>query len=133
MENKNNKDILFRIKYLGYFLAGYGADRPDVTFSDLVRISKFNLSEARNVLMEDPIWDKYNDYQILQEYYAMYFRRSEEAREAFKIQLENDGNLEDEGLNWMNKEIEKNRSKIEEMKALSKQEEEILDFDPEKE
>ena len=133
MENENKKDLLFRLKYLGYFLSGYDTSRNDLTFSDLVKMAKFNLSEARNVLMEDPIWDKYNDYQILQEYYAMRFRRSEQERDAFKIQLESDGNLEDEGLSWMNKEIEKNRSKIEEMKALAKEEEEISEFDPDKE
>lgn len=128
---KPKKDPLFRIKYMGYFLSGNDSERDDIDFNDLVKLAKFNLAEARGVLMEDPVWDRYTPYQILVEYYAIFFRKNEDARNAFQSQIENGGGI-DEEMEWLHKAVDGNRSTIEKLKTTPLPTEEVV-FDPEEE
>jgi hypothetical protein len=125
------KDIFFNLKYMGYFLAGRDAARTDVDMDDVVRKAKFYICEQRNILMEDPVWEKYHrNEQILIEYYALLFNREPEALKTFEAQLEG---LYGDDEDWLDKQIDQNRSTIEELKKRKPETDEDLDFDPAKE
>lgn len=56
--------------------------------------------------MKSPVWDKYSDEEILAEYFAMIFVKSEEARKDFVIQLS--GKEIEEDIEWMERQEQEN-------------------------
>lgn len=123
MEN-NEQNPLFRLKYMGYFMAGFDLERKDLNYDDFVRIAKFYLCELRGVLTKDPIWDKYSNEEILIEYYAAIYKTNKEARETLEAHL--NATVDDD--EWMDQQVIANRKRREAEKA-GKIEDEIF-FDP---
>jgi hypothetical protein len=134
MENKpkSKKGPLFKLKYMGYFLAGLDENRQDLTFKDFVRIAKFFLADERKILLKDPVWDSYSDEELLIEYYAVLYKNSEQARQAFESSLVSEGEAEDE-FEWMDTKIEENRKRIKDLKQKAAKIEEEIMFDPSEE
>lgn len=121
------KDPFFVLKYVGYFTAGLDQHRDDIDYQDFVKMCKFYLCDKRGVLLKDPIWDKYDDEEIITEYYAILFKENQEVRKEFEANLSG-YDLDD--LEWMDEEIAKNRQKLEKQ---NKELEEELNFDPSEE
>lgn len=121
----DQKDSLLPVKYMGYCMSQMPPEDQNSTFEDFVRFAKFQLSLEKHVLMEDPIWDKYTDEQILVEYFAGLYARSKEERERLEVQLAGS----DPDINeWFDKMIEKNQ---EEMAEKAKSYEDKVRFVPE--
>lgn len=115
------KDPQFNLRYMGYFLGGFDSDRKDLNFQDFVQIAKFRICEERNILMNDPVWERYKtDQEILVEYYAIMYTRNEKARARFESVL---AGYDEDDLAWMDEQITKNKSSIEERKR----EQELID------
>lgn len=127
-ENQNNTDDpLFRLKYIGYILASGDAEfTSDLqTFLDY---AKFQICEARGILLKDPIWDKYQtDEDIIVEYYAIRFSKTQELQDDFKLKLQG---LKQEDIDWMEQAIVKNRKKWEETKKVAEDLPDEIVFDP---
>lgn len=105
----NNQDQFFRFKYMGYCLSQLPPEEASSTFEDFVRYAKFQLSLEKHVLMEDAIWDKYNEEQILVEYFALNFAKSKEERERFETQMAG----QDPDINkWFDQQIAKNQEEM---------------------
>ena len=71
-------------------------DSEKMTYSDFVTYAKFKLSLDKHLLMEDPIWERYTDEQVLIEYFAGLFDRSKEERDKFlgKLKLSSSENYD---------------------------------------
>lgn len=124
--NEQNKTPLFKLKYLGYFNAGFDLERSDITYNDFVTIAKYHLSEKKGVLIKDPIWDSYTAEEILIEYYASVYKENEEARKSFETHL----NATQDDDQWMEEQVKLNKKRREqEAQKAVKMEDEIL-FDP---
>jgi hypothetical protein len=109
-----NADKFFNLKYIAYCWAQLPPEGTDSTFEDFVKYAKFNLSVDKHVLMEDPIWDKYNDEQILVEYFANLFIKSKGERERFEAQFAgSDPDFND----WSDQQIAKNQEEMAEKAA----------------
>jgi hypothetical protein len=120
-------DPLFKLKHIGYVMA-VGAPRGKGDLEDLVQNCKFMLCHARGYLMEDPVWDKYTDEQILTEYFAMEFRNNNDFRKEFEALVpgyDYDPTI-DEFLSWSEGKIEENAK---ELKTLEETKEEF-EFTP---
>ena len=111
MESLAKRDPLLRIKYIGYCLShGNLEENQNLDFSEFVRWAKFQICSQRNLLMEDPIWERYTDEQILIEYYAILYSKDKESRLEFEAIVKG----EEEGVfDWMQAEIDKNQEAIE--------------------
>lgn len=108
--SKPQRDSHFRLKYIGYCLSQLPPDEAETTLDDFVQHAKFQLCVEKRVLMEDAIWDKYTDEQILVEYYGMLFSKSKEERTRFEAQMGGD----DPDLHgWFDKMIEQNKVEME--------------------
>lgn len=109
---KKPNDPLFNLKYMGYCMANMPPEQDGVkpTLSDFVIYAKFYLSFKKNVLMEDEIWDKYTDEQIMVEYFANLFSENKEEREKFETGFTgNDTEL----MDWFDKQIADNQKEVE--------------------
>lgn len=107
---KPSEDKLFKIKYMGFCMAQMPPEDVASDFADFVRYAKFQLSVDKCVLMEDPMWDKYTDEQILVEYFANLFMKSKEERERFEGQFKG----EDPDLyDWFDRKIAENKKELE--------------------
>jgi len=118
-------DGFFNIKYIGYCLSQLPPEEVKSSFEDFVNYAKFQLCIDRNVLFHDPVWDRYNEEQILVEYYASVFSKDKEQRGRFEAQLQ--GEYTDI-YDWFDKKIEENRK---EMEATLGGTEDKLSFSPE--
>lgn len=119
MDN-NKQDRFLNLKYMGFCMSQLPPDEAGTSFEDFVRYAKFQLSMDKHVLMEDPIWDKYTEEQILVEYYANVFSKSKDERERFEVQLTG----QDPDIHaWFDKMIEQNQKEMAEQ--LGSQEESI--------
>ena len=75
--------------------------------------------------MKDPVWDSYEDEDILVEYYAYLYSNSEDERSKFEASLQGDGYNEDIYA-WLDKMVEQNQKDTKELAA--KQED--IEFTP---
>lgn len=107
--SESKVDRFLPLKYMGYCMSQLPPEDVESTFEDFVRFAKFQLSLDKHVLMEDKIWEKYTDEEILVEYYANLFSKSKEERERFETQLAGS----DPDVNeWFDKMIEKNQAEM---------------------
>lgn len=105
-----NKDPLLRLKFMGYCMGCTPPDQEGVEFDDFVRWAKFQLATHKGYLMEDPIWDKYTDEQILVEYYAMTYTIDKQLRSEFEAVLKG---VDQGDLDWIEDQIRKNKAEVE--------------------
>ena len=118
-------DRYFKLKYLGFCMSNLPPEGADVVFDDWVRYAKYKLCKNFNVLMKDPIWEKYTDEELLVEYFALIFETNEEEREKFKA---NARGVEDDVLDWFDEEeVKDNKKRKESLKEV-----EDFTFSPEK-
>lgn len=106
----NEKDPFLNLKYIAYCIA-YMPDEH-ASFLDFVRFCKFQLCLKNNILMENPIWEKYTNEEIIVEYYATKYALDKDAKEAFQRQLNGEKIEEDDMFDWMDSEIEKNKKEL---------------------
>lgn len=114
------KDKFLTLKYMGFCMSQLPPDEAGTSFEDFVRYAKFQLSVDKHRLMEDEVWEKYTEEQILVEYFANVFSKSKEERERFEIQL---SGSDPDINNWFDKMIEQNQQEISE--KLKAQEEQV--------
>jgi hypothetical protein len=119
-----NNDIFYNLKYIGYCWAVLPPQDVDFDFNDFVRYCKFQLCKTTNTLMLDPIWDKYEDEEIIAEYYAHVFSNSDKEREKFEGTLKG---FSDDIFDWFDQQIEKNQK---ELKSKADELEEDVSFTP---
>lgn len=99
-------DKFAQLKYIGWCWSQLPPEDAAANLADFVNHAKFQLCTERNVLMKSPVWDKYSDEEILAEYFAMIFVKSEEARKDFVIQLS--GKEIEEDIEWMERQEQEN-------------------------
>lgn len=128
LENLTNP--LFKLQYMGYFLAGLDTERKDIDYQDFIRLAKFHICEKRGLMLKDRIWDQYSDEEILVEYYAILYRENKNAREDFETIL--DG-YDVEDFDWMDEMVQKNKSAVEKKKKELESLEDEITFDPKEE
>lgn len=123
---KEERDILFKLKYIGYCHAHMPPRDLDknleVTYADFVNFCKFTLCEKRGVLLKDPIWEKYADEEIIFEFFASLYYTNKDSCEEFKALIRGE---DPDLLSWFDEQIEKNRKEIEEKLG-----DEDIQFDP---
>lgn len=108
---QKNKDIFERLKFIGYCWSNLPPEEADIELEDFVRYCRFQLCKASNRLMKDPIWEEYIDEEIIAEYYAHLFSKSEAEREKFEAVLQGyDEDIHD----WLDKMIENNQKEVQE-------------------
>jgi len=78
------------------------------TLTDFVNYAKFQLSLAKSVLMEDPIWDRYTDEGILVEYYANLYTTSKDELKKFEGEIVD----EEDFASWADGQIEENQKEL---------------------
>lgn len=122
--SNNKEDLFYNLKYIGYCWATLPPEEADFNFDDFVRFCKFQLCKSTNTLMLDPIWDKYEDEDIIAEYYAHLFYTSNKEREKFETTLKG---FSEDIFDWFDQMIEKNQK---ELKTKADELEEDLSFTP---
>lgn len=115
-----------RLKFIGYCMSQTPPE--GMTLEDFVLYAKFRLCEWRGYVMEDPVWDKYGDEQLLVEYYATRFEKDEKFRDEYN--RENSLNGYEEAVDWMDQEIAKNAEEIKNLKPTSMGEEDEFEYTP---
>jgi hypothetical protein len=121
----NPPDRTHNIKFAAYCMSQLPPEGVETSFDDFVRYAKFQLCFDKHVLMEDSIWDKYTDEQILVEYYANLFSKSRDERTRFEDQLKG---FDSDIYAWFDAQIKKNQ---EEMAEKAKGLEDKVKFVPE--
>jgi len=125
MEQKN-KDIFFRLKYMGFCLAALPPKDANPSYEDYIEHAKFVLCRETNRLMKDPIWKKYRDEEILREFFALEFFKNNDYKEEFEANLIKDSaNIYDAFSEWSNQQI--NKAEQERNDAVKKMESELED------
>ena len=123
-KEKQIDDIFFNLRYIGYCTAFMPPEGIDADLKDLLNYAKFQLCQARNILMKDPIWDSYSDEELLVEYFAVLLSNDKEKKDEFATILAGgDPDL----LDWFKKMEDQNKKDLE--KQLSKQKDELT-FNP---
>lgn len=117
-----SKDVqgLFRLEYMAYCMSQMPPQGVNSTLEDYVRFAKFRLSIDKHVLMEDPIWDKYTDEQILIEFLANEFVKDSKKLQEFEAKLLGQ---DDDIYDWFDKKISENQKEM--AKELDKMEETV--------
>lgn len=125
--NKKNKDRdqFYNIKYIGYCWASLPPEEAETNFIDFVNFCKFQLCKTNHKLMLDPIWDQYNEEEIVAEYYAHMYASSKEAKDSFEAVLRG---ARDDIYDWLDKMVSDNQK---EMGKKSEEMGEGFDFKPE--
>lgn len=114
MSDNEKKDILFNLKWIGYCYACMPPKDLDpdvrVDYSDFVNFCKFSLCEKRGIMLKDPIWEKYQDEDIIAEFFGNLYYNDKDAKEAFEAAIRGeDPDLTD----WFNEQIRKNKEDLE--------------------
>jgi hypothetical protein len=121
------KDVngLFRLEYMAFCMSQMPPQEVGSSLEDYVRFAKFQLSLDKHLLMEDPIWDRYTDEQILIEYMAGMFMKNPEKLKEFETKLTGQ---DSDVYDWLDRKIEENKKEMAEQ--LDKMEENVS-FSPE--
>lgn len=104
-----NKDIFRNLKYIGYCWSQLPPEEAGTNLDDFVRFCKFQLCKYTHTLLKDPIWDSYEDEEIIAEYYAHIFNVSEEERNKLLASLQG---LNNDIYDWLDEQIAKNQEKL---------------------
>jgi hypothetical protein len=108
---------LFKLEYMAYCMSQMPPKDVPSTLEDYVRFAKFQLSFEKHILMEDPIWDKYTDEQIIVEFMANLFMKNPKKLEEFEAKLlGQDDNIYD----WFAENQKEMAQKIESMEESVK-------------
>lgn len=90
-------------------------DNPKL--EDYARVAKGYLCNKTNTLWEDPKWDRYNDEDLLVEWFSYMMKENEEV----KIRFEADHDLEVAGVedfaSWADAQIEASKEELEAKKG----------------
>lgn len=105
---------------MAYCMSQMPPDGVDSNFEDYVRFAKFQLSASKGVLMEDPIWDKYTDEQIVIEYIANVFTKDKERLKDFEMKLYGQ---DSEIYDWLDAKVKENQEEL--AKTLEKMEDSV--------
>lgn len=118
-------DRFRNLKFIGYCRAFLPPEESGpISMEDFIGHCKFQLCLATQTLMKDPIWETYEDEDILAEYYAHVFTKDEKAKDEFLVSLKGaDSDIYD----WFDEMIAKNQ---EELKQASEELPEEVGFDP---
>lgn len=117
-KQKLAKDVLLRLKYRGYCWS-FLEPGSTMKIEDFVLYCKFYLCKQNKLLMNDPVWDRYqSDEEIMVEYFAHMFANEEEQRKRFETQINAQGQEVDEIYDWLDSKMEElkeeNDKKLEE-------------------
>ena len=129
MENqKKNKEVdpFLKLKHIAYCIASPPFKTNDASLEAFVKYARHQICVTKNILYFDPIWDSYSDEQVLVEYYALRFEKDKDFLEQFEVEVINDGKMEDD-IDWMEKEIAKNKTNVEEYNKIKDEIEEFED------
>jgi hypothetical protein len=113
MTQSKKVDPFEKLKYMGYCLSQLPPSGITTSFTDYVNYAKFQLSLDKHRLLEDPIWEKYSDEQLLVEFYANLFSKSKKALKEFEDTFVGTRSEVDDFSIWADKMIEKNQAELE--------------------
>lgn len=123
MSKKSDKDPFLVLKNIAFHMSQPPGKVEEPTLAGFIHFARFQICEARGILFYDKLWDDYSDEQILTEYYAIRFSKDDSFRKEFE---ERNGPTVDDDIDWMFKQIEKNRAEI---AAAGKPNELLEEFD----
>jgi len=107
----SKNDNFYNLKFIGYCLSQLPPDEAGVDLSDYVEYCKFQLCKITRRLLKDPIWETYNEEDIISEYYAHLFSNSKTEKEKFEATFKG----EDTSVyDWLDQMVEKNQREMEE-------------------
>lgn len=118
-------DKIKSLKNVGYYCANI--PEKDATYEDFVRFCKFSLCMTTNTLMLDPVWDNYDEENIIAEYYAHVFAKNPEEANKFMSELQITDEAKDNVYDWLDKMVEENQG---ELKDLPTDGDDEVDFSP---
>lgn len=110
MDNKEVKDPLLSLKYMGYCRVFTPLNPTD--FNDFLRLAKFHLCKKTHTLWKDPIWESYSDEELLIEYFSLIFSENKEYKTQFELEIgKTDVELE-ATFAWLDEQVEKNKENM---------------------
>lgn len=121
-ESEVKPDLLKRAKHVGYHWSNMSPVN-ETSFLDFLDYAKFQLCVKTHRLMKDPIWDNYNDIELLAEYFAWVYSESKEQRET----LEQEMGASEDMYDWFDRMIGENQKELEKVNSELPDD---LDFDP---
>ncbi|RLG44951.1 MAG: hypothetical protein DRN81_03195 [Thermoproteota archaeon] len=93
----------------------------DSDIADFVEYCRHFVSAEKNILFNDPVWDRYTEEEIIIEFFALRFDKEKEFREEYESQLM--GGPSEEDYAWfdrMEAELqEKNKELMDETEEFS--------------
>jgi hypothetical protein len=107
------KDPLFNLKYIAFCMAVKPTFEDRLTIAEFADFARFQLAASYKIPAKSTIWDKYTAEELIVEFYALKFFEDSEYSKEFEARLNGEAQ---EDLDWMNKEIEKNKVEIEKLK-----------------
>lgn len=119
-------DNFRNVKYIGYCFAKRPPEGARETLEDYVNYCKFQLCIVNNKLMKDPVWESYDDADILSEYFAHAMVKDEDFAKEFIMQLKG---IDTDVYNWLDAQVEQNQKEFKEM-AMDQDLEDEIDFAP---
>lgn len=76
-------DPFFGLKYIAFCRTGLPSNEEDLDEEAMIAFAKWQICKVRNVLWNDPIWDRYTTPEILCEYFAIKFDQDPDLRNKF--------------------------------------------------
>lgn len=104
-----SSDPFLILKNIGYLRSQIPSKTENSVAFDYVSYARHHLCNKRNVMYNDPIWDRYSNEDILVEFFAIQFDENEEFRNEFLKQLNGGVTEEDDWFNKMKGKYEKAR------------------------
>lgn len=103
----DKSDPFFGLRYIAFCRSRLLDLEPgDYDKEALLDFARWQICKVRNVLFNDPIWEKYTQEEIFIEYFSLRFDEDEESCKKFLQLLKNEGD-ENAEADWLMKMTEK--------------------------
>jgi len=125
MKKKKEKDIWFRMKYMGYCLSNMPVLDETWEVKDYYRMVRFQLAKRWGVSMKNPVFNEYRDEELVVEYFAHRCDEEPEFKESIEHVLNGTLPEYEDAVGWIEEQEEKNKAAIAEYVAKKAKEKEL--------